>query len=245
MAEVLVSSEDLSVLGGPSSITLNLDTGAQGQRGTFILYGFANPNTAEAAESFISEPQIFDLYVVVDPASDDYLQLYQYVNQDGNLVWIPALKLSINLYSTTRPVTFIDGLGTVEINVADLGLAGVEQTGQAQSLDLNFFTQPGSSAYFNVQMSISNFNPQYVLDPGGYNTLDLYPVMSTFIISDVYLDENDNLLKLPITVTAAELTPLGLAPVDDKEMFVQMVITLQDPQQISDYFADLITGGNS
>lgn len=244
MAEVLVSSEDISVLGGPSSITLNLDTGSQGQRGTFILYGFANPNTAEAQESFIAEPQVFDLYVVVDPASDDYLQLYQYVNQDGQLVWIPALKLSINLYSTTRPVTFINGLGSVEINVADLGLAGVEQTGQAQSLDLNFFTQPGSSAYFNVQMSISNFNPEYVLNPGGA-TLDLYPVMSTFIISDVYLDENDNLLKLPITVTAAELTPLGLAPVDDKEMFVQMVITLQDPQQISDYFADLITGGNS
>lgn len=245
MAEILVSSEDISVLGGPASITLNLDTGAQGQRGTFILYGFANPNTAEAQESFISEPQIFDLYVVVDPASDDYLQLYQYVNQDGELIWIPALKLSINLYSTTRPVTFINGLGTVEVNVADLGLAGVEQTGQAQSLDLNFFTQPGSSAYFNVQMSISNFNPQHIIDPGGYETLDLYPVMSTFIISDVYLDENDNLLKLPITVTAAELTPLGLAPVDDKEMFVQMVITLQDPQQISDYFADLITGGNS
>lgn len=244
MAEVLVSSEDISVLGGPSSITLNLDTGAQGQRGTFILYGFANPNTSEAQESFISEPQVFDLYVVVDPASDDYLQLYQYVNQDGQLVWIPALKLSINLYSTTRPVTFINGLGSVEINVADLGLAGVEQTGQAQSLDLNFFTQPGSSAYFNVQMSISNFNPEYVLNPGGA-TIDLYPVMSTFIISDVYLDENDNLLKLPITITAAELTPLGLAPVDDKEMFVQMLITLQDPQQISDYFADLITGGNS
>lgn len=245
MAEVLVSSEDISVLGGPSSITLNLDTGAQGQRGTFILYGFPNPNTPEAQESFISEPQIFDLYVVVDPASDDYLQLYQYVNQDGNLVWIPALKLAINIYSTTRPTTFINGLGTIEINVADLGLAAIEQTGQAQSLNLNFFTQPGSSAYFNVQMSISNFNPEYILEPGGGSTLDLYPVMSTYIISDVYLDENDNLLKLPITVSAAELTPLGIAPVNDKEMFVQMVITLQDPQTIIDYLADFITGGNS
>lgn len=76
MAEVLVSSDNLSVLGGPSSITLNLDTGAQGQRGTFILYGFPNPNSEEAQETFISEPQIFDLYVVVDPSSDDYLQIY-------------------------------------------------------------------------------------------------------------------------------------------------------------------------
>ena len=92
MAEVLVSSDDISVLGGPASITLNLDSGPQGQRGTFILYGFPNPNTPEAAETFISEPQLFDLYVVVDPASDDYLQIYQYVNQDGALVWIPTFS---------------------------------------------------------------------------------------------------------------------------------------------------------
>ena len=245
MAEVLVSSENLSVLGGPSSITLNLDTGAQGQRGTFILYGFPNPNSSEAQETFISEPQVFDLYVVVDPASDDYLQIYQYVNQDGQLVWIPALKLSINLYSTTRPATFIDGSATIELNVSDLGLAGVEQTGQSQSLDLNFFSQPGSSAYFNVQMSVSNFNPEYILNPGGGETLDLYPVVYTYIISDVYLNENDSQLKLPITISAAEVTPLGIVPVDDKALFVQMLITLQDPQQIVEFLTELISGGNS
>lgn len=245
MAEVLVSSDNLSVLGGPSSITLNLDTGAQGQRGTFILYGFPNPNSEEAQETFISEPQIFDLYVVVDPSSDDYLQIYQYVNQDGQLIWIPALKLSINLYSTTRPATFIDGAATIEINVSDLGLAGVEQTGQSQSLDLNFFSQPGSSAYFNVQMSISNFNPEYVINPTGGETLDLYPVVFTYIISDVYLNESDGQLKLPITISAAEVTPLGLVPVNDKNLFIQMLITLQDPQQIIDFLTELISGGNS
>jgi len=245
MTEVLVSSDNLSVLGGPSSITLNLDTGAQGQRGTFILYGFPDPNSAEAQETFISQPQIFDLYVVVDPASDDYLQIYQYVNQDGQLIWIPALKLSINLYSTTRPATFIDGSATIEINVSDLGLAGVEQTGQSQSLDLNFFSQPGSSAYFNVQMSISNFNPEYVINPGGGETLDLYPVVFTYIISDVYLNENDSQLKLPITISAAEVTPLGIVPVNDKNLFIQMLITLQDPQKIVDFLTELISGGNS
>lgn len=245
MAEVLVSSENLSVLGGPSSITLDLDTGAQGQRGTFILYGFPNPNTAEAQASFISEPQIFDLYVVVDPASDDYLQIYQYVNQDGELLWVPALKLSINIYSTTVPATFTNGSATIEINVSDLGLAGIEQTGQSQSLDLNFFSQPGSSAYFNVQSSISNFNPAYVLDPLGGETLDLYPVISTYIISDVYLDPNDGQLKLPITFAAAEVTTGGVVPVNDKDLFVQLLITIQDPQNIVNYLAALLAGGSS
>jgi hypothetical protein len=245
MAEVLVSSDNLSVLGGPSSITLNLDTGAPGQRGTFILYGFPNPNSSEAQETFISEPQVFDFYVVVDPGSEDYLQLYQYVNQDGELIWIPAVKLSINIYSTTRPMTFINGVSEIEINVSDLGLAGVEQTGQSQSIDLNFFSQPGSAAYFNVQMSISNFNPEYVINPTGGETLDLYPVIFTYIISDVYLNESSGQLRLPITISAAEVTPLGVVPVNDKNLFVQMLITLQNPQQIINFLTELILGGNS
>ena len=244
MAEVLVSSENLSVLGGPSSITLNLDTGAQGQRGTFILYGFPNPNSTEAQENFISQPQVFDLYVVVDPASDDYLQIYQYVNQDGELIWIPALKLSINLYSTTRPTLFTAGQATIEINVSDLGLAGIEQTGQSQSIDLNFFSQPGSSSYFNVQMSVSNFNPSYILNPLSGETPELYPVAFTYFVSDVYLDENDNQLKLPITVSAVEVAPVGITPVDDKALFVQMLITLQSPQQIIDFVTEFL-GGSS
>ena len=244
MAEVLVSSDNISVLGGPSSITLNLDSGAQGQRGTFILYGFPNPNTPEAEETFVSEPQIFDLYVIVDPASDDYLQIFQYVNQDGSLVWIPTFKLAISIYSTTRPTTFINGSATIELNLADLGVAGLEQLSETKSLDVNFFTQPGSAAYFNVQTSISNFNPQFVLDPT-VGSLDLFPISFTYIISDVYLDEADSLLKLPVTISAVETRADGIFPVDDKVLFVQMVVTLQDPTTISQFFTELAAGGNS
>jgi len=242
MSEVVVSSDNISVIGGPSTIRLELDTGEQGQRGTFILYGFFNPNTPEGQLSFFTEPQLFDLYIVVDPGSEDYLQMYQYVNQDGEFLWIPALKLSINLYSTTRPVVFSQGLGSVEVNLSDLGLAGVQETGQSQTLDINFFNQPGSSAYFNVQTSISNFNPAYVLNPS-QETLDLNPVMSTHFVSDIYLDEVDNQLKIPITITAAEIAPEGIAPVDDKVLFVQMLITLQDPKQIIEFYQNLLGGG--
>ena len=244
MAEIVLSSDNISVLGGPSSITLNLDTGAEGPRGSYILYGFPNPNTPEAQETFVSPPQVFDFYIVVDPGSEDYLQLYQYINQDGEFLWVPAVKLRINIYSTTRPTLFINGQALIELNIADLGLAGVNQTGSAQSIDaLNFFSQPGTAAYFNVQLSISNFNPQLILDPEA--DPELYPVVSTYIISDVYLDENDNQLKLPVTITAAEVTPLGLAPVDDKALFVQMLVTLQDPQYIIDFVENMIAEGGS
>lgn len=245
MADVVVSSNNISVVGGPASIQLNLDSGAQGQRGTFIMYGFPEPNTPEAAATFISPPQVFDFYVVVDPASENYLQMYQYVNQDGNLLWVPAIKLAINIYSTTRPITFTGGVGSTEINLADLGLAGVTETGNTQSIDVNFFTQPGSAAYFNIQSSISNFNPLYTLDPTSGATLDLFPTIFTYVISDVYLDENDNQLKLPVTFTAVEVTDTYTVPVDDKTLFVQMLVTLQSPNEIRDYITDLISGGNS
>lgn len=244
MADVVVSSNDISVLGGPSNISLSLDSGAQGQRGTFIMYGFPDPNSSEAQDTFISPPQVFDFYVVVDPSSSSYLQMYQYVNQDGQLVWRPAIKLAINIYSTTRPVTFTAGVGTAEINLADLGIAGVTDTGQPQAIDVNFFTQPGSATYFNVQTSISNFNPLYTLNPNGGETLDLFPTIHTYVISDVYLDENDNQLKLPITFTAVEISNSSTVPVDDKTLFVQLLVTLQSPKEIRKYITDLIAGGS-
>ena len=244
MAEVLLSSENLSVLGGPAKIDLSLDSGAQGQRGTFILYGFPNPNSSEAQEEFISEPQIFDLYVVIDPASDDYLQIFQYINQDGDLVWVRAIKLALILFSTTVPTIFADGLASVEINLSDLGLAGIEETGQSQSIDLSFFTQAGSAAYFNVQTSIMNFNPLFVIDPEGEETLDLFPLSYTYVISDIRLDPNDSQLKLPITFYAVELTPQGAVPVNDKALFIQLLISLQDQSNIENFFQELISGGS-
>lgn len=245
MAEVSVNQSDLQVIGGPSQIKLELDVGAQGQRGTFIMYGFPEPNTPEAEETFISPPQIFDFYVVVNPASENYLQMYQYVNQDGETLWVPALKLAINIYSTTRPITFINGVGSTEINLADLGIAGVTETGNTQSIDINFFTQPGSAAYFNVQTSIMNFNPLYTLDPTSGASLDLFPTIHTYVVSDVYLDGNDNQLKLPITLSAVEITDTYTSPVNDKTLFVQLLVTLQSPAEIRDYITQLISGGNS
>jgi hypothetical protein len=247
MPEVITSSDDLSILGGPAKIDLSLDSGAQGQRGTFILYGFANPNTEEAKKSFIAEPQVFDLYVVVDPTSENYLQIFQYINRDGSFIWIPAIKLSINQFGTTVPTVFgVDGpgLATIKINISDLGLAGIFETGQSQSIDLNFFDQPGSAAYFNVQASIMNFNPLYVINPTGEESLNLFPLSYTYVISDVYLDEIDGQLKLPITFYAVELTPLGPIPVEDKALFVQLLISLQNPSKIEEFFTELILGGS-
>jgi hypothetical protein len=253
MAEVVLSTEDVTVLGGPSQIRLDLEVGPPGQRGNVVFTGPQDPSTPEAEAAFYTAPLVNDLYVLSDPGSSDYLQVYQYINRDGELVWIESVKLSINLYSTTRPIIFTGGVGTVELNLSDLGLAGIEQTSQLQGTGLEFFTQPGSGAYLNTQMSIINFKPEALierqLDPSSDADLELYPIVFTYIIGDIFLDEVDNKLKFIITITAAELTPLGIVPVDDKALFVQMLITVQDPSFIEDYiksiFDQMIGGGES
>jgi hypothetical protein len=253
MTEVILSTEDITVLGGPSQIKLDLEVGPPGQRGNIVFTGPQDPNTPEAAEAFYTAPLVNDLYVLSDPQSSNYLQVYQFINRDGEFLWIESVKLSINLYSTTRPIIFSEGVGSVQLNLSDLGLAGIEQTSQLEGTGFEFFTQPGSGAYLNAQISISNFNPESLiqrqLDPSSTADLELNPVIFTYLISDIFLDEVDSKLKFNITITAAELTQIGFVPVDDKALFVQMLITVQDPSFIIEFIQNILqnflTGGES
>ena len=83
-----------------------------------------------------------------------------------------------------------------------------------------------------------------ILDPTSGATLDLFPTISTHVVSDVYLDANDNQLKLPITFSAVEVTDSYTVPVDDKVLFVQLLVTLQSPQQVQNYLTTLVSGGS-
>ena len=142
MAEINLASDDITVLGGPASITLETNFGQSGTRGTFVMYGLLNPNDANA--QFIATPEIFDLYVINNPADENYLQMYQYVNQAGNLLWVPAFKLTQNKYSTNRALTFNSGAATLDINIFELGLF---------DLRTEFPTLENTKYYFNVQVT--------------------------------------------------------------------------------------------
>jgi hypothetical protein len=61
----------------------------------------------------------------------------------------------------------------------------------------------------------------------------------------VYLDESDDQLKLPINFAAIEVTNSGTQLVDDKTLFVQLLITLQSPEEIIAYITEFISGGES
>ncbi len=142
MAEVLLSSDDLLVLGGPTSIELQLDYGAKGSRGSQIFLSNGNPNTEG---NVLETPEINDLAINTSAAdTEEYLYLYQYKYVDAVLAWHAYLKLLPNQFNANYEIAFTDGVGEVEIEIPSVALP---TTGAAYT-----------ASNFNVQATVSNSN---------------------------------------------------------------------------------------
>jgi hypothetical protein len=116
MAEVILSSDDLTVLGGPASISLDIDFGPQGDRGSLILYGLGKPDEIELPET----PQVYDSYINLLTSDDEYQFMYQFIAgpNNGTPVWTKIFKLSPNIYSENLTRTFVAGEADINIPLA-------------------------------------------------------------------------------------------------------------------------------
>jgi hypothetical protein len=99
----IYSSDQITVLGGPSKISVDLDIGPTGKRGSYWFVGNGFPNTAELS------PNLLDMYINVDPQDESYLFLYQYQNADGINSWRQILKIIPNFTSKTVVSDFVNG----------------------------------------------------------------------------------------------------------------------------------------
>lgn len=174
MVDIYLESDELSVLGGPSSVTVEVDNGATGDRGSIVLYGYGNPNDQS---SFTETPQIYDLYINLQNTGDSPGWLYQYVQGLSGNVWNPVVKLSPAIYNANRDVEFVSGEGTINIAV------GAVVSGEI----------PASltSANFNIQheiVGVSSVVASTITDVG------------ELVISS----EDTDLVVLPITISAIE-----------------------------------------
>jgi len=142
MAEVILSSDELIVLGGPAEVVVDLDFGPQGDRGSLILYGFGKPNTVQLPET----PRIYDTYINLSISDSEYLFMYQYVAGDGGIPgWVKLFKLIPNTYSENLSRTFSNG--EIEINIPLAAIVPTDQIG-------NY-----TAENFNVQCNVLNSNP--------------------------------------------------------------------------------------
>ena len=145
MADVLLSSDELTVLGGPAEISVDLDFGPQGDRGSLMFVGTEKPDTF----SFPVTPRIYDTYINLLASDSEYLFMYQYIaGTGGSPTWVKLFKLIPNMYSENLSRTFVNGEIQITIPIAAiLPEDEAERLGAYQAED------------FNIQCTVLNTNP--------------------------------------------------------------------------------------
>jgi hypothetical protein len=142
MAEVVLSTDELQILSGPSEIKLEVDFGPEGNRGSLIFASLGNPNTTLVGQTV----QAKDLCVNILETDDNYSYIYQYnATSGGSYQWVPLIKLSPFGYKDNVSGTFVDG--EKKFNIPVLNVVDLETS---QNL---------TNANFNVQFNILNSNP--------------------------------------------------------------------------------------
>lgn len=143
MAEVILSTEDLTVLGGPSSISVDIDFGPEGVRGSQIFVGEGDPN--DPGTVIGQEVKVLDIFINIKSSDPEYLYVYQYVSQDGVLSWKKLFKIIPNIKSGNYSANFVSGTATINVPVNQI--VSSELVASAVAAD------------FNVQVTVVDSNP--------------------------------------------------------------------------------------
>jgi len=114
---VLVSNDDLTVLGSPEIVELLVDIGPTGQRGSKVFAGIGDPNSPGVLDG--QTILLNDLYINTSPGSN-YGYLYQYISQPGGSTWAQILKMNPTLYSKKFSTTYTAGEATITIPIANI-----------------------------------------------------------------------------------------------------------------------------
>jgi hypothetical protein len=142
MTNVFVSSEETRVIGGTSTVNVEVDFGPKGDRGNLFLVGYGNPNTI----THNIDIQLLDIYINVQTTDEDYLVIYQYQNSAGVNTWVETGRLMTDKFSTNRTVDFEIGQSTSTVNFKLTSIVPISLLGVL------------TSANFNVQCTFSNEN---------------------------------------------------------------------------------------
>lgn len=185
MADILLSNDDLTVFGGPETISLDLDIGPQGDRGSLIIATLGDPRNATVASYIVQDVQALDIAIDSNPASLTFKNIFQLVSTPSGLQWTPVVSLKTDFYSSTKTVTAANGKLTIPpINVTDIYLFQDNTT--------------VDSSNFSVQYSISS------PDSGG-------PLATTLVVKE--LSTSSGFLALPLEIKGVEYDGTNWGPI--------------------------------
>lgn len=180
MADVVIASDDLVILGGPSSVNIQLDIGAAGERGSQIFSDVGKPTSPGI--SFPVPPKINDLFINLDPSDVDYLFLYQYKLDNAVLGWTKLLRLIPTTILFNPIIKFINGEAhspivdpstgaTFDIRGLYFPITGTLENEDTENLD---------HRDLNVQYTVSNLDPTI----GGIELKEINSVFTVEVLQD-------------------------------------------------------------
>lgn len=181
MTNVFVSTDDVKVIGGTANVSVDVDFGTQGDRGNLFLVGYGDPNTITHSTTL----QLLDLYINVQATDEDYLVMYQYVNQSGVNTWIPTSTLMTDKFSTNRTVEFVDGVSLNPIPFKVSNIIPMSLIGGLTEED------------FNVQCTISHPDS---------------PVASSIAVLPITIQSGTGDIILPVSVNAVKFSNSAWTP---------------------------------
>ena len=148
MADILLSNDDLTVFGGPESISLDLDIGPQGDRGSIIIGTLGDPRDANVASYIVQDVQALDIAVDANPNSNTFKTVFQRIATPSGLQWTPVVSLKTDFYSSIKTVTAANGKLTIPpINVTDIYLFQENTTVDSSNFSVQYsISSPDSGA---------------------------------------------------------------------------------------------------
>ena len=120
MPDVLLSNDDVTVLGPPNTVEVLVDIGPTGTRGSKVFVGSGNPNTLTSSGSIFGQAIILnDLYINISPGTN-YGYMYQYVSEPGGNTWVEILALNPTIYNKLHTTTYVNGEASITIPISDI-----------------------------------------------------------------------------------------------------------------------------
>jgi hypothetical protein len=117
--DILLDTEDITVLGPPQNIDVSVGIGQEGQRGSKWFVGAGNPNTAGVIPSG-EDIQVGDIFINTSTGSN-FSWLYVYASGLVSNSWVPALRLQPSIYTRNMEIVFdSNGSGTATIALSDI-----------------------------------------------------------------------------------------------------------------------------
>jgi hypothetical protein len=162
MADVVLSTVNLDVFGGPTSLDVSVDFGQTGVRGTRTWVGAGDPSSILANQPV----QLYDLFINTNTIDPFYGWLYQYILEVGSPAWVRVLRLNPSQYSAQIATAFTTGTGTIVVPISlltsDAGTTAAKYTIRYSIEDTSpvatAFTYTVDSNNINITVKAASWN---------------------------------------------------------------------------------------